>query len=210
MEEIILSTEYTKEQILEFIEQLFKEVYHANNKLKLYLYVYNKFVDNQELSNIATSYFALTLDALDNDFLIRIAKIFDERRGSYGTIFKFLNIVEANPQLFEVKNLHIQVKSHRKVFEEDNRELIKNVKTWRDQLYAHSDKVYFLDKDRPKLGENAPMMYGELMNLLQLATQTINYFNKLLDGSVNILENPDITKDADTLFTALIKFNNNG
>ena len=205
-----MSTEYTKEQILEFIEQLFKEVYHANNKLKLYLYVYNKFVDNQELSNIATSYFALTLDALDNDFLIRIAKIFDERRGSYGTIFKFLNIVEANPQLFEVKNLHIQVKSHRKVFEEDNRELIKNVKTWRDQLYAHSDKVYFLDKDRPKLGENAPMMYGELMNLLQLATQTINYFNKLLDGSVNILENPDITKDADTLFTALIKFNNNG
>lgn len=87
---------------MEFSEQLFKEVYHANNKLNMSMYIHNKFVDEYEVSQIAPTYFVLTLDAIDNDFVIRIAKTFD--RTSYGTMFKFLNLVEANVHLFEMDN----------------------------------------------------------------------------------------------------------
>ena len=39
-----MSTQYTKEQFSDFNEQLFKEVYHAHYKLKMSMYIHNKFV----------------------------------------------------------------------------------------------------------------------------------------------------------------------
>lgn len=73
-------------------------------------------------------------------------------------------------------------------------------------MYAHFDKSYFLEKDRPKLGEKAPVLYGEMLTLLQTAVETINYYSRMLDKSVFALENLDITKDVDTLFMVLHNF----
>ncbi|MDN4090949.1 hypothetical protein [Paenibacillus polymyxa] len=202
-----MSTQYTKEQLLEFIEQLFKEVYHAHNKLNLAIYLQNKCVDNIDLVKITETYFTLTLNALNNDFLIQIAKLFDSHRGSYGTMFKLLNLIEANHHLFAIENLNTQVNAQRKVFKEDYQKPIENVKIWRNKLYAHSDKPYFLDKDRPDLVEEARFSYDDLLNLLQWATETINYYNQLLDGSKYVLHNPDVKKDVDKLFEALSMYN---
>jgi hypothetical protein len=195
---------HTREQLIEFIEQLFMEVYHTNSKLELSMYIHNKFVDCQEVSEIAPSFFVLTMDSLANDIIIRFAKLFDGG-SSYGNLFKLLNLIEVNFDLFpkEKKLILSEVSTHRKMFKEDNNELLQNLKTWRDKNYAHWDKIYFFDADRPKLGEDSPILYGQLLTLLQTSADVINYYSKMLYRTHHSLKNPQITNDVDALFEAL-------
>ncbi|WP_449603779.1 AbiU2 domain-containing protein [Paenibacillus sp. Marseille-Q9583] len=196
-----MSTQYTKEDLLEFMEQLFKEIYHSNNKLNLHLYMHNKFVDNQGVSDIAISYFVITMDSLFNDMVIQVFKIFD--KNGYGTIFKFLNLIEANPHLFTDKKIYKKAQADREKYENEKKESINIIRTWRNQLYAHYDKKYFLEKDRLKLAEDAPMLLQDIIDLLNMAVETINYYSGLLDFARFSLITPEITKDADKLFESL-------
>lgn len=198
-----MSQQYTKELLLEYMEQLLKEIQHAYTKLHLHMYIHNKFVDQPALYYIAKTYFDLTIDALDHDYIILISKIFERPGRSYGNILKLLGLIESNLHLFPAKDLQQHVKAHQEVFETDNIDRIRNLKTCRDQLYAHSDIKYFLDKDRPKLGENAPMVYGDLIDLLEIACDTIGYYSALLGGFTYSLDNGHLTRDVDMLFDAL-------
>ncbi|AQT84732.1 hypothetical protein ERICIV_04172 [Paenibacillus larvae subsp. larvae] len=150
----------SKEEKLRYMEQLFSDATHAKHKVQLYLYQYNKMLDHQEVSNSFPPFFNLTMDALYNDFIIRMAKLFDTHKDSYGTIYKFLNIMEAHVKLFSPKEKLIQekIKEQRK-FLEKNQSLINKIKTWRDKYHAHAGKSYFLEPDREKLGYDAPMLW---------------------------------------------------
>ncbi|MGD6779969.1 hypothetical protein ACQCT3_11775 [Sutcliffiella horikoshii] len=195
----------TKEELSKFMEQLFMEVYHSNSKIELYMYMSNKFVDYPEVGNIAPSFFELTRDSLSNEFGLRIAKLFDSN--GYGTLYKLLNLIGANVDLFpaDKKKLILStVSAHSKILKEDNAQLLKNLRTWRDKLLAHWDKNYFFNVDRTKLGEDAPMLYGELLTLLKSSTNIINFYAELLDKTHYLLETDQIKKDFDILFNALL------
>lgn len=98
-----MSEKYTKEELTEFIDQLFEEVYHANNRLKIHMYLHNKLVDAPKvIHETYPAYLNLTMDAIYSEFIISMFKIFD--KNGYGTIFKMLNIIKVHPELFEVAN----------------------------------------------------------------------------------------------------------
>lgn len=125
----------TKEELLRFINQLFLETFHAHNKIICYVALYNKLIDNNEIGSTYPAYFNITIDAVANDFLIRLAKLTDNRHGAYGTLYKLLNLIEANTQLFneEYRNeLVLQVASDRQ--ELNGIKTISSIKSWRDIL----------------------------------------------------------------------------
>ncbi|MCM3002918.1 hypothetical protein [Priestia koreensis] len=192
-----------KDELMKFIEQLFKEVYHTNNKLRLHIYVHNKFVDHPEVAEMAPSFFTLTMDSLFNDAIIRMAKLFDKK--AYGTLFKLLNSIEMNTDLFstEKKQILLKISAHRKLLTEEYSTILDSLKTWRDKNYAHWDKEYFFEDERPKLGNDSPMSYGDLFNLLRASTNIINYYLRELRKECYTLDNSQIEEDVDVLFKAL-------
>lgn len=199
-----MSKKYTKKEFNEFIEQLFEEVYHANNRLKLHMYLHNKLVDAPKvIHETYPAYLNLTIDAIHSEFMISIAKIFD--KSGYGTFFKMLNLIEAHPELFSLANniLTEQVQLDRQELNESS--TISNIRTWRNQLFAHHDKKYFLNKNRYKLGEDAPILYQEHTELLIIAANKINYYSKYLNKNKYVLDNAQITEEVDTLISVLSK-----
>ncbi|MEV5027893.1 hypothetical protein [Paenibacillus sp. LPE1-1-1.1] len=184
--------------------QLFLEVKYAHDKLKLYMYVHNQFVDYPKTQAIASSFFALSMNALQNDSIISTAKLFDKGNKSYGTIHKFFQLIEVNADLFQndKKRVLKEIPTHQKFYEEKAL-LLQNLLTWRNKHFAHPDKNYFLDKDRLKLGEDAPILYGDLPDLLQKSVDIINFYSEALCKNHHILKDPEIERHVDDLFRIL-------
>ena len=195
-----------KNKIIEFSDQLFSEVFHANNKLSLYMSTHNKFVDFKELANVSPSFFVLIMNSLEKDIIISTAKLFDNGRGSYGTMYKFLNLIEANVDLFGEEKRQIlktAIPNQRKELFEENEQILKNLKSWRDKGYAHPDKKYFLDSNLPNLADDSPLVYGDIIGLLKKCVEIINFYSTRLQKSIYSFDCPDIKKDLDTLFDIL-------
>lgn len=185
------------------MEQLFFDATHAKHKVQLYLNEYNKLVDYTEVAESFPAYFNLTMDALYNDFIIRTAKLFDTHKDSYGTIYKFLNIMEAQVKLFSPNEKLIQdlIKEQRRYLEE-NQPLIIKIKTWRDKYYAHAGKNYFLESNREKLGIDAPMLYGDKINLNEFIISSINKYANII-FSQQFTYDEQIIKEVEGLFKRL-------
>ncbi|MCZ1268135.1 MULTISPECIES: AbiU2 domain-containing protein [Paenibacillus] len=198
-----MSEKYTKEGLTEIIDQLFEEIYHANNRLKIHMHLHNKLVDNPKVGEPYPAYFNLTMDAIYSQFIISVAKIFD--KNGFGTIFKMLNIIEVHPELFDIENKTLieQVRSDREELEVSN--TILNIRKWRDQLFAHYDKKYFLNKNRHKLGDDSPIIYGDHQQLLISVAKKINYYSEHLNKTKHVLDDTQISNEIDTLIAVLSK-----
>ncbi|WP_456363521.1 AbiU2 domain-containing protein [Priestia aryabhattai] len=195
-----------KEELINFTRQLTFEIYDTYNTLKLHMHLHNSLVDNPEIGQLAQSYFVLTQHSLANDYIIRIARMFDKKpKGTqFGTLFKLLNLIEQNANLFtNKKSILKEVSRHRNIFDEDNAALLNNIKTWRDKSYAHWDKKYFYDEDRLKLEVDAPIKYNQLYNLLRTSGQIANFYLKELGESPVPLEIAQIKDDINELFKAI-------
>ncbi|WP_139129193.1 hypothetical protein, partial [Paenibacillus nuruki] len=125
------------------------------------------------------------MDSLQNDAIIRTAKLFDKGHKSYGTLYKLLNLMEAHLDQFgTVKD---KLASH-KIYYQNQEVLINNLLIWRDKHFAHPDKKYFLDKNRINLAEHAPMLVGDLPKLLKTSAEILNFYSSKLFRIIHFFE----------------------
>lgn len=196
-----MAIEYNKEEIKEFMEQLFLEINYAHDKFFIYTYLHNRFVDFPQTKEISRSFFSLSMDSLQNDAIIRTAKLFDKGHKSYGTLYKLLNLMEVHLDQFgEEKDIVKDKLDAHKLYYQNQEVLINNLLTWRDKHFAHPDKKYFLDKNRIKLVEHAPMFVGDLPKLLNDSAEILNFYSFNLLRDIYLFEDFQIEYDVDKLF----------
>ncbi|TKJ83751.1 hypothetical protein PaeCFBP13512_22305 [Paenibacillus sp. CFBP13512] len=183
------------------MDQLFSEIRYAHDKFFVYTYLYNRFVDFPQTQEISSSFFAISMDSLQNDAIIRTAKLFDKGHKSYGTLYKLLNLMEAHLDQFGIVKDEVKDKlaSH-KIYYQNQEVLINNLLIWRDKHFAHPDKKYFLDKNRINLAEHAPMLVGDLPKLLKTSVEILNFYSYKLFEITYFFKDFQIEHDVDKLF----------
>jgi AbiU2 len=62
---------------------------------------------------------------------------------------------------------------------------LQSFKVRRDKFYAHSDKQYFLDRER--LAEEAPLTWGDLQKVTDLISEIFNRYSAAYDGQLFVL-----------------------
>lgn len=155
----------TKEEtlFLKYYDKLIKETTHARAHLKLWQKLVDYRVDYLDELNQSPHFFQLTIKAHLDNAILTISRILD-KHGSSLSIWKFLNYVEQNRQIFSIQAFkrhivnrqyyqelvesHIPIKleniqEHRSELDNLN-QVINDIKKWRDRLLAHTDRRAYL------------------------------------------------------------------
>lgn len=167
----------SKQEILDYAEILFAHCRVALSYLETYQGLIKRHVPHRSAMLEARLFFNVIEKALASEFMIEVCKVFENHRDVM-SIFKLCNICEQNKILFEGIFYNIQingdtlpvpltidmlVKEVRSALDErDN--IISNLKSQRDQIWAHSDQKYFLCPE--KVETDNPVPLDEIKELL--------------------------------------------
>jgi hypothetical protein len=82
---------------------------------------------------------------------------------------------------------------------------LHSFKLRRDKFIAHFDKKYFIDQD--KLSDDAPLVWGNLENIVAIMADLINKYSATYDGNLYTVV-PDNITDIDQLLDRLHRTKN--
>lgn len=173
-----------KEKLKKEIELYLLYYYEIKKKFDLYKYIkQNSEVYHEETKNIA--YFLHTiLRSLLENALMDISKIVDERNNK--NVYKLLNICKQNIKLFYEDNERQKRNILKRFYEmkkqiDSKKNIIENLKIYRDKYLAHIDKQYFFDAN--KLFKEYKTSYEDIETTLNVI---VNVCNELLSKLCNI------------------------
>lgn len=204
-----------------YFKNLFDQLIFTYSTFEIYKHVLKISKDKLEEINFAPTFFSISLQSLFSETIITLCKIFKSGKNNKYNMYDFLNFVKENMLMFswenKIKRVHFQdadiefekslhnnvdesiIKVHIKNIEIQN-EIIKNLFFWRDKHLAHNDKDYFLKAEL--IAKDAPITYGEISNLINLAKDIMNYYSIAYNGIDNSLEAFTLF-DIDNLLNAL-------
>jgi hypothetical protein len=135
-------------------------------KLALYHSLYKKYEENNEVFLDKAGIFAYVIQSLEVDTLLLMAKLLDGKR-SDRNILKFIAFSDSNRLAINWKNGNIPaelITKHKELIAE-KQAVINRITVRRDKFLAHSDKQYFLNRD--KLDEDYPVSIDDLIGVVQ-------------------------------------------
>lgn len=135
-------------------------------KLALYHSLCKKYEENNEAFLDKAGILVYAIQSLEVDTLLLMAKLLDGNR-SDRNIIKFINFSDSNRLAIKWKtgNIPAELTTKHKELITEQQEIIKRITVRRDKFLAHSDKQYFLNRD--KLDEDYPVSIDELIGVVQ-------------------------------------------
>lgn len=194
------------ERIFEkYRESLHYEVQRLVSYISLYRHLHERMRDRLNEMNISPAFFQVTIDALFTAIVLWVDKLFGttSERG----FVNFLSFIENNLKVFSIDELkkrkcypdghwmlnrdpitfQIIQKDRLKI---EKLESLQKFKLRRDKFHAHFDKKYFFNKT--KLGEDAPIKWKDLNNILDTMADILNTYSAAYDGNVYHLKPSNI------------------
>jgi len=194
----------TEKNFQKYYNKLIWETLYARAHLKLWerLEKYRA-TDYLDELNQAPHFFTFTTYAHFTDALLTLARILDRRLCHDPlSIWKFLNFVEQNQEIFSTEVFHQRMtqkpnydeywtKSHKpitlKEIEEDRQKLtnlervISNIEKWRDKIIAHTDRKVVT---RNKIISNEyPLKFQQLEEVIDILFQILNRYSAAFESS---------------------------
>lgn len=186
-----------EEVFLKYYEKLIWETLYARAHLKLWERLENYKSDYLRELNQAPHFFTVTIKAHLDDALLTLSRILDRRRRRDPlSIWKFLNFVEQNREIFSTQAFtqrmrqkpdydEYWVKSHtpitQKEIEEDRQRLenlgstINNLITWRDKVIAHIDRRFYLKGK--VISKKHPLKRQQLQDVIDALLKILNRYS---------------------------------
>lgn len=195
------------------LDFLIEQLYQLNSYRLLYKHLNDKKSEEVFLQamNIAPAFFSLSIHSYQHMFVMGLSKLCEKRNSNGKNIFNFLDFLEKNFMLIfsnnELKinqftiNTHT-INNHRDEIEKHSA-CITNVTAWRDKSFAHFDKKYG-SENSPSIGEDFPIIYGDMVKLIDLLGEVLNTYQSAYKGSVTSIK-PSNTYDVDKVLQTLIK-----
>ncbi|MFY0729959.1 hypothetical protein [Pseudomonas sp. NFX15] len=192
-------------------ENLLKQFQHIifedlTPKLSLFDVLDTRIQNDQETFFDKVHIFGYFWQSLETDVFLILAKLLDGKR-SDRNIIRFIDFCESNRTKIHWLEGVIPIESiiRHKQHLADHRETINKITIRRDKFFAHSDKIYFLDRD--KLDQDYPVRTSDLMDLTRCFQRIITdhslglnrsgraspdgYFYVAADNLLNKLMYPD-------------------
>jgi hypothetical protein len=196
------------------LERLVMQMYHDTIRVKSKYHVWKQIVNSSKerydlMNRIAPAYFNMTTSALSTDFVISLTKLFDSDSKVAGNLKKLISIAEGvNSSVYEGQNNTgisiintLTLEGYKKQLEEQ-KPIIDNLFKWRDKVFAHYDKKYYLDRNR--IHSDAQVRYEEIDILFELLQSILNNFSLALSGTALYPEATD-AQDIERLFNVIEK-----
>lgn len=207
------------ERIFEkYRESLHYEVQRLAIYISLYRHLHERMRDRLNEMNVSPAFFQVTIDALFTAIVLWVDKLFGttSERG----FVNFLSFIENNLKVFSIDELkkrkaypdgHWMLDRDPITFETiqkdrlkiEKLESLRKFKLRRDKFHAHFDKKYFFNKT--KLGEDAPIKWKDLNNILETMPDILNTYSAAYDGNVYHLKPVNI-HDVDRTLDILHKY----
>lgn len=174
-------------------EQLFKKYYDkliwetiwARAHLKLWERLESYRTSYLKELKQAPHFFNLTMKAHLDDALLTLSRILDKSKGDPLTIWKFLNFIEQNKEIFSVKS-HIPITP--KVIQEDEQKLenlketMDSLKGWRDNVLAHNDRQFYLKGK--VISEEYHLQRQQLQEVIDTLFKILNRYSHAYNSSI--------------------------
>jgi hypothetical protein len=209
----------TDQLLRDYLDRLSDEVRRLKTVFELWVHILDRRQDRVRELNIAPAFFSTTIESLLTNVIISTCRLYDGYR-SERNLIRFLNFAEQHLSLFSTGAFQVrrvlspgawQLEMHQPVTLDTitvhrneiqaQESILANLFTWRDEQYAHSDKRYFHSPS--SLKQDAPLQFGQIRALIDLAGTIINRYSSAFDGSVtdfvpiNVF---DVDKVLDVLF----------
>ena len=214
---LTMSKSEAEEKFEQYREYLLSEAERLTDYICVYKNVYERQKDRLEIMNISPAFFRTIIDSLFSVIVIWVDKLFCEK--SERGLFNFLTFCEYNRKIFEIPELkrrrnypdgHWMLNREPITYQtiQEDKQKIRDVdslpsfKLRRDKFHAHFDKEYFFD--RSKLGEDAPLEWPDIDQIIETMKGIINDYSASYDGSLYTLKPVNIN-DLDNLLDQLYK-----
>ncbi|TQR40172.1 hypothetical protein [Paenibacillus popilliae] len=201
---------YDKRSLERLVMQMYHDTIRVESKYHVWKQIINSSKERYDLMNrIAPAYFNMTTSALFTDFVISLTKLFDSDSKVVGNLKKLIDIAEGvNSSVYEEQNnagISIINKSTLEGYKkqlEEQKPILDNLFKWRDKVFAHYDKKYYLDRKR--IHSDAQVRYEEIDILFELLHSILNNFSLALSGRALYPEAIDAL-DIERLFNVIEK-----
>jgi len=210
-------TQLPEHEFQQYLRRLVDDVILVDSKFELCFYLLGRKQDSLEAMNVSPAFFQLVLDALFNDSVVSIAKLYEGQR-SDRNLLRFLDFVETNINIFSQEaqesrgyspsvnwssptgHVNLDTVHMHRVAIESKRTVLNNLFFRRDKVYAHSDDEYFYD--RITLKDDAPLSFGQLRELIKMAGSILNEYSVAYNGAGQVFRAANAL-DADKLLKVL-------
>lgn len=201
---------YDKSSLERIVMQMYHDTIRVKSKYHVWKQIVNSSKERYDLMNrIAPAYFNMTTSALFTDFVISLTKLFDSDSKVAGNLKKLISIAEGvNSSVYEGQNdtgisiINTSTLEGYKKQLEEQKPIIDNLFKWRDKVFAHYDKKYYLDRNR--IHSDAQVRYEEIDILFELLHSILNNFSLALSGTALYPEATDAL-DVERLFNVIQK-----
>jgi len=217
-----MSKSEAEEKFEQYREYLLSEAERLSDYIYVYKHVYERQKDRLEIMNISPAFFQTIIDSLFSVIVIWVDKLFCEK--SERGLFNFLKFCEYNRKIFKISELkrrrnypdgHWMLNREPITYQtiQEDKQKIRDVeslpsfKLRRDKFHAHFDKEYFFD--RSKLGEDAPLKWPDIDQIIETMKNIINGYSASYDGNVYALKPVNIN-DLDNLLDQLYQLKQKG
>jgi len=196
-----MSKNEAEEKFEQYREYLLNETKRLTHYICVYKHVHKRQEDRLEIMNISPAFFQTIIDSLFSVIVLWVDKLFCEK--SKRGLFNFLTFCQYNRNIFKISELkrrrnypndHWMLNTEPITYQtvEDDKQKIRDLdslpsfKLRRDKFHAHFDKEYFFN--RSKLGEDAPLKWPDIDQILETMKDIINRYSASYDGNVHRLE----------------------
>lgn len=213
-----MNIQKTEEKFEDYRKYLLSEAERLIGYICVYKRLHERQKDRLEIINISPAFFQIVIDSLFSVIVIWADKLFCKK--SERGLWNFLTFCEHNRKIFEISELKRRrnypdghwmlnrepitlqsIQEDKKTIE--NIESLPSFKLRRDKFHAHFDKDYFFN--RSKIGEDAPLKWNDLDQIMETIKDIMNGYSASYDGNVHHLKPMNIN-DIDYLLDQLHKF----
>ncbi|WP_276358066.1 hypothetical protein [Cohnella caldifontis] len=196
------------------LERLIMQMYHDTIRVKSKYHVWKQIINSSKerydlMNRISPAYFNMTTSALFTDFVISLTKLYDSDSKAAGNLRKLISVAEGiSSSVYEEQNntgisiINTSTLERYKKQLEEQKPILDNLFKWRDKVFAHYDKKYYLDRKR--IHSDAQVRYEEIDNLFELLHSILNDFSLALSGTALYPEATDAL-DIERLFNVIEK-----
>jgi AbiU2 len=193
------------EELNKLINALGDEIVKANVYHRLLCDIRNSVGDNAQAFNESNTFWALTIQALNDAKMIRLCRIYDQNSSSLSLV-NLLYAIRSNSHLFEEQHFRERLKDNAFVdslaqtnrvppmnaleadteYASERNPLVKKLIKWRGHIMAHSNANVSLGAAKVlKALEDDPLSQADIENLLDTGFAICNRYSGLYQASSN-------------------------
>lgn len=175
-------TEALRERFIKYRKTLVNTCSYGLMNLKILVSLLKYFKDNpNDYTRLSTIFFRTTEDALYENFLSYLFRIFDRHRNAL-SIYKFLNFIEANLiKLFpnDRNAVTIRIKQDKDSLDTE-KDLLDKLRIIRDKAHFHQDIKHA--GNYIQLYRQSQIPIEKLEKIVNLVLEIVDFYSNLFDG----------------------------